>query len=128
MSDQIKFITYARKSTEDKNRQVRSIGDQKSELRELAARQSLDVIDILSESRTAMMPGRDVFNGMMERIECGEAQGILAWHPDRLARNDVDSGRIMHALATGRLLDLKFSIFPFENNAAGRLALSQAFA
>ena len=29
---------------------------------------------------------------MMRRIEAGEAQGIIAWHPDRLARNSMDGG------------------------------------
>ena len=33
---------------------------------------------------------------MLKRIEAGEAEGVLAWHPDRLARNSVDGGQIIY--------------------------------
>src|SRR4051794_39910318 len=98
-----RFFIYARKSTDDLTRQVRSIGDQIAELRELADRESLCVIDVLVEKQTAKVPGRPVFNEMIERIEAGEAAGILAWHPDRLARNAVDGGRIIHMVDTAKV-------------------------
>jgi len=60
---------------------------------------------------TAKVPGRPVFNRMIEQIEQGEATGILAWHPDRLARNSVDGGRIIYLLDTGKLSSLKFPTF-----------------
>src|SRR6266536_3128563 len=84
-----RFFIYARKSTESDDRQVRSIGDQLSELRELARKENLLVIDELTESQSAKIPGRPVFNEMLARVERGEATGILAWHPDRLARNSI---------------------------------------
>jgi len=37
------------------------------------------------EKQTAKKPGRPVFAEMLKRMEAGEAAGILAWHPDRLA-------------------------------------------
>ena len=30
---------------------------------------------------------------MLKKIEKGEAQGIISWHPDRLARNSIDGGK-----------------------------------
>ena len=76
-----KFFIYTRKSTDDKDRQVRSISDQLSELKELALKEQLEVVDVFVEKQTAKIPGRPVFNEMIERMEAGEASGILAWHP-----------------------------------------------
>ena len=61
---------------------------------------------------------------MLARIERGEADGIIAWHPDRLARNSVDGGQIIYQLDRGKLKDLKFANFTFENNPQGKLMLS----
>lgn len=89
-----KYILYARKSTDTEDKQVLSIEAQLVELRKFAKDNDLVVIDELIEKRTAKMPGRPVFNSMIKRIENGEANGILAWHPDRLARNSIDGGQI----------------------------------
>ena len=76
-----KFFIYARKSTDSEDRQIRSIADQLAELRELAKKENIDVVDTLVEKQTAKKPGRPVFAEMLKRIEAGEATGILAWHP-----------------------------------------------
>lgn len=122
-----RFFIYARKSTESEDRQVRSIGDQLSELRDLARKENLLVIDELVESKTAKIPGRPIFNQMVERVERGEATGVLAWHPDRLARNSVDGGRIIHLVDTGKIRDLKFPTFWFEPTSQGKFMLSIMF-
>ena len=90
-----KYILYARKSTDTEDKQVLSIEAQLVELRKFAKDNGLVVIDELIEKRTAKMPGRSVFNSMIKRIGNGEANGILAWHPDRLARNSIDGGQIV---------------------------------
>src|SRR4051812_34188120 len=95
-----RYFVYARKSTESEDRQVRSIGDQLAELRDLARKLGIEIVDEFFESRTAKVPGRPIFNEMLNRIERGDASGVLAWHPDRLARNSVDGGRIIHMLDT----------------------------
>jgi len=64
---------------------------------------------------------------MLRRIEKGEADGILAWHPDRLARNSMDGGRIIYLLDTGQLKDLRFATFTFENSSQGKFMLSIIF-
>ena len=101
------FFLYARKSTEDEDRQVLSIESQIHELREFARREALTVIEEFVEAKTAKEPGRPVFNLMMEQIEQGKANGLLAWHPDRLARNSVDGGRIIY-LVDNRLLNDRY--------------------
>jgi site-specific DNA recombinase len=90
----VKYFIYARKSTEDDTRQVLSIDAQLDELRMLASKEHLDVAHEYLEAQTAKEPGRPIFNEMMQALEKGEAQAILAWHPDRLARNSIDGGRI----------------------------------
>ncbi|MBI2641928.1 recombinase family protein, partial [Candidatus Roizmanbacteria bacterium] len=122
-----KYFLYARKSTEDEERQQLSIPAQIDELRSFAQKENLTLIDVLTESKTAKKPGRIVFNEMLSRIVKGEASGILSWNPDRLTRNAVDAGQIIHLLDTGKLLDLKFPTVLFQNNPQGLFMLSIAF-
>lgn len=93
-----RYFLYCRKSTDDDDRQVLSIESQTKELTALGERLGLHVRDCLIESRSAKMPGRPVFNRMMQRIERGEAEGIICWKLDRLARNPIDAGRVMWAI------------------------------
>ena len=90
----IKYLVYARKSSEAEDRQVASIDAQIDELRKIASDSGLYIIDVLSEAKSAKAPGRPIFNSMLQRIYAGEAQGILCWKLDRLARNPVDGGQI----------------------------------
>jgi len=123
-----KFFIYTRKSTDDKDRQVRSIADQLSELKELALKEQLEVVDVFVEKQTAKIPGRPLFNEMMERMEKGEASGILAWHPDRLARNSVDGGKVIYLVDTGVISEMKFPTFWFDPTPQGKFMLSIAFS
>ena len=123
----MKYFIYARKSTEDKERQVLSIEAQLAELREFAKREGIKIVEEFIEKQSAKIPGRPIFNQMLKQIEKGEANGILAWHPDRLARNSVDGGRIIYLLDTGKLKFLKFPQFWFEDTPQGKFMLSIAF-
>ena len=123
----MKFFIYARKSTDDEERQILSIEAQLAELREYAAKESLPVAQEFVESMTAKVPGRPIFNEMIKAIEKGQAQGVIAWHPDRLARNSVDGGRIIYMLDTGKLKALKCPTFWFEDTPQGKFMLNIAF-
>ena len=122
-----KFFLYARKSTDVEDKQMRSIPDQLLELREYAKQQGINIVEELTEAKTAKLPGRGVFNSMLSRVEAGEAEGIVAWHPDRLARNSVDGGKIIYLLDIGKLKDLKFPQHWFENTPQGKFSLNMAF-
>ena len=65
---------------------------------------------------------------MLDRIERGDASGILAWHPDRLARNMTDGGRVIDLIDTGALAALRFPTFWFEPTPQGKFMLSMAFS
>ncbi|MDP2933807.1 MAG: recombinase family protein, partial [bacterium] len=121
------FFLYARKSTDSEERQILSIESQIAELRLFAEKEKLVVKQELIEAMTAKIPGRPIFNEMISRIEKGEACGIISWHPDRLARNSIDGGRIVYLLDTGHIKFLKFPTFWFENTPQGKFMLNIAF-
>ncbi len=64
---------------------------------------------------------------MLSLIEKGKADGILSWHPDRLARNSIDGGKIIHLIDKGIIKSLKFPTFWFEPTPQGLFMLSIAF-
>jgi site-specific DNA recombinase len=125
----LRCLVYCRKSTEDEDRQVMSIPSQQDEL---AARfpesDHVEIVERAEESMSAKEPGRIVFNRLLDRIEAGEADCLIAWAPDRLARNSIDGGRIIYLLDRGLIRDLKFATWSFENNAQGKFMLQIAFA
>lgn len=106
----ISYFIYARKSSESEDRQVQSIGDQVDWLKKLSDNLGLHVKAVLVESRSAKNPsGRPLFNEMLDRIERGEANGILCWQMNRLFRNPVDSGRVQWLLQRGVIKSIQTS-------------------
>ncbi len=71
-----------------------SIDGQIDEIKKMAQRNDYQIVDILIEQKSAKKPGRPVFDQMIERLKNGEADGILCWKLNRLARNPVDAGTI----------------------------------
>src|SRR4030065_1769691 len=123
----MKYILYARKSTEEDDRQILSIEAQLVELQEYAAKEKLEIVASFQEAKTAKEPGRIKFAEMLSFLESGKADGILSWHPDRLARNSIDGGQIIYLLDTGKIKDLKFPTHWFENTPQGKFMLNIAF-
>src|SRR3989344_789294 len=122
-----KYFLYARKSTEDDDHQIMSIEAQLFELREYARRENLEIIQEFQEAKSAKKPGRERYAEMIDEIEKSEGVGILAWHPDRLARNSVDGGRVIYLVDTGKIVSLRFPQFWFEPTPQGKFMLQVAF-
>ncbi len=118
MKNEIKYLIYARKSSEDEDRQVASIDDQIKILKNKATELNLKIVDVISEAKSAKAPGRPEFNKLLERIKKGEASGIIAYKLDRLARNPIDGGQISWMLQGNILKHIQTcerGYFPTDN-------------
>jgi len=124
----MKYFIYCRKSSEAEDRQALSIDSQHREVERLLQGQpDAELVEVLTEAQSAKSPGRPVFSQMLKRLEQGEADGIAAWHPDRLARNAIDGGQIIHLLDLGLLQNLIFATYSFENTSQGMFMLQIMF-
>jgi DNA invertase Pin-like site-specific DNA recombinase len=142
------YAIYARRSTHEQDeRQVQSIDDQLRFSRELARRLGLDVEIEIKESISAKepykketyvrgrgggsfvrIPARAEFSRLIDLVERGEITGVIAWHPDRLSRNEIDAATLTHLIRTGRLRDLHFCNYTFTNTPEGIMMLQMALS
>ena len=105
---ELRYFVYARKSSEDEDRQVLSLDSQEKTLKELADRSGLAIKEIFRESHSAKAPDqRPIFAEMIKAIKRGEADGIICWKLDRLARNPDEAGRIIGMLQRKEILHIK---------------------
>lgn len=117
-----------RKSSEPKDKQALSIPAQRRELSIYAERHRLLLIDgFLEETRSAMTPGRPVFSELMTAVEDGTANAILCWKLDRLARNPLDGGRMMQALADGTLKQIATPEYVYTRSSSDKMLMAIQF-
>lgn len=117
------YIIYARKSSEQEERQALSIESQIAELTDIAKRLKLHVSEVLSEAKSAKDLGRPVFAELISKIQSHESRKILVWHPDRLSRNPQDSAIIVALLDSGDLLEVVTPSQTFRNNPMDKFML-----
>jgi site-specific DNA recombinase len=106
MSHTQRCILYARKSTDREDKQILSIPAQLAELRSFAERQGLTVTEELVEHCSAREPGRPIFSKLLLDVSAGRVERILSWKLDRLARNPIDGGALIHYLGKGLLTEV----------------------
>jgi site-specific DNA recombinase len=123
---EVRYILYVRKSSEDAERQSLSIPAQIRKLKEQFP--GLKIVKIFEESKSAFEIGRPYFNQMIDMIMKGEADGIIAWHPDRLSRNEMDAAAITYAVRRGYIKDLKFGSYIFNNTPDGIMMLQNTMS
>jgi site-specific DNA recombinase len=104
----VRYCLYARKSSEDDERQALSIESQIKEMLQLAQRDNLEIAEIKKESHSAKASGlRPVFNELINDLRQDKFDGILAWAPDRLSRNAGDLGSVVDLMDQGKLKEIR---------------------
>ncbi len=129
-----KVFLYTRKSDESKNNQVGSIRDQRKDCLELAEKFGLEIVEEFTEEETAHHPNRRTeFKRMLSELKITNPQkrradGILAWHPDRLARNALEAGVVLQMVDDELIKDMFFPAYRFHNDSSGKEHLFMEFA
>lgn len=122
------YFVYCRKSTDREDRQILGTDAQKRLLLEHAARLGLAVADVYVENQTAYKTGRPLFAAMLERLEAGEAAGILTYHLTRLARNSFDGGRLIYMMDEGTVREIATPEKAYVNTADDKFMMQIHFA
>jgi site-specific DNA recombinase len=113
----VRYCLYARKSTEQDEKQALSIDSQVKEMLAIAERDGLDVIDIRREAHSAKDSGqRPVYKEILEDLRRGRFNGILTWAPDRLSRNAGDLGSIVDLMDQKHLVEIRTYGQQFRNS------------
>lgn len=113
----IRYCLYARKSTEQEDKQALSIESQVKEMQSLAEREGLEIVEIKREAHSSKEVGqRPVYNELISEIRQGKFNGILTWAPDRLSRNAGDLGSVVDLMDQGLLHEIRTYGQRFTNN------------
>ncbi len=129
--ENLRYLLYARRSTVDEGRQEKSIPDQINDCIDRVVvpnKITLADGDIIEEKGSAKEPDiRPFFRDMLDAIIRGKYDGIICWHPDRLARNMKEAGEIIDLLDKHIIKDLRFATSTFENSPTGKMLLGMSF-
>lgn len=113
----VRYCLYARKSTEQEDKQALSIESQVREMQSLAERDGLEIVEIKREAHSSKEVGqRPVYNELIAEIKQGKFNGILTWAPDRLSRNAGDLGAVVDLMDQGLLQEIRTYGQKFTNN------------
>ncbi|KKS12559.1 MAG: Recombinase [Candidatus Daviesbacteria bacterium GW2011_GWB1_41_5] len=126
-TNNLKYFVYCRKSSDAEDRQIKSIPDQLRELKEYIEKWNLNIVETLTESNSAFVPGRKVFNEMMARFEKGEANALLVWHLNRVARNPVDSGQVIWFVDNKKILQVETPSKQYGNTPDDKFYMALEF-
>lgn len=121
---QMKYCLYARKSTEAEEKQALSIDSQIKEMKQIAERENLTIVEVRKESHSAKESGqRPVFEEIVKDIDTGIFNGIITWAPDRLSRNAGDLGKLVDRMDQRKLIQIKTFGQTFSNSPSDKFLL-----
>jgi DNA invertase Pin-like site-specific DNA recombinase len=125
MFSNLPLALYVRKSSEEDERQAQSLESQETRGRKLAAQLGFDVVTI-NDAHSAKEPGRPLFDELLRGFDNGKYAGLIAWHPDRLSRNEIDAAAITYRVRKKIIPLLKFVSYDFHNSNEGIMMLQIA--
>lgn len=118
------YCIYARKSTENDEKQALSIDSQIKEMLAIAERDELNVIEIKKESHSAKNSGeRPIYNELIKELKEDKFQGIIAWATDRLSRNAGDLGILVDMMDRRSLAEIRTYNQVFTNSPNDKFLL-----
>ncbi len=123
-TQQIKYILYCRKSSEQEDKQILSIESQRNELLNVAKRENLKIVEIMEESHSAKKLGRPVFAELIAKLENGFANGLLVWNASRISRNSIDTGRVVYLMDEAKLFEVRTPSQTFRNTPNDKFLLN----
>lgn len=113
----IRYCLYARKSSEQDERQALSIEQQIKEMELLAQHWGIEIVEIRQESHSSKVAGtRPVYNRLMQDIALGYFNGLVCWAPDRLSRSAGDLGVLVDLMDEGKLVEIRTHGQTFTNS------------
>jgi len=120
----VRYCLYARKSSEQDERQALSIDAQVREMLEVAEREKLEVVATRRESHSAKDSNqRPEYNRLLADVRSGAFNGILTWAPDRLSRNGGDLGALVDLMDQGKLTEIRTPGQRFTNSPSEKFLL-----
>ena len=130
----LRYIAYARRSIESSEREkekgVPSIKSQLSEIEKISNREQLKIVETITETKSAKVPGnREGFDRMLRMIRRGDADAIICFKSDRLARNYNEAGVLMQLLTDKKIRNITgsdFDWFDHENGLSWMVSLGMA--
>ena len=127
-----RYVIYLRKSTDDEQKQVRSLDDQLDECIRLARdvlKVNIGEDDVFEESASAKVSGnRPIFDEMLQGFRTGKYHGLISWSPDRISRNMKEAGEVIEMIDREYIQDLAFCTYQFDNTPNGKMMLGILFA
>ncbi len=129
------FVYLRQSNKEETGKQVQSLGDQRKDCMEVVERWGLEVVEIIEEDESAWKPHQRLkFKQMLKELSYRSASrrradGIVAWHPNRLSRNALEAGMIIQMLDDELIKNIFFSYaYSFHNDTSGKEHLTIEFA
>jgi DNA invertase Pin-like site-specific DNA recombinase len=114
--ENITYCLYARKSSESDERQALSIDSQINEMKKIADKQNLKVVETIQESKSAKDSGRRKgYQSLLIGLQEQRFNAILTWAPDRLSRNAGDLGKLVDLMDQEVLVQIQTSGQTFTN-------------
>lgn len=123
----MKYILYARKSSESEEKQAMSIPAQIRELTQLGEKLGFEFDETYTEEMSAKKRGRPEFNKMLKYLAKQKDCCLVAWKIDRLTRNIFDGASIIELLENGNIKEIRTIEKVVTDNPMDKFMLSIDF-
>lgn len=106
-TSKLNYAIYCRKSSDSEDKQIQSLETQLRELEDHAKKNELNVVEIITESKSAFKCGREGFNKLIKLIDSKKVNAILVVRANRISRNPIDAGQIISLMDQKKLLYIR---------------------